>query len=43
MSSGQHAGPPDLLRHGVWAKGMPPSGKKKKDSTGQKTAMTRLI
>lgn len=43
--TGQHAGSSDTIRYvqGVWAKGMPPSGKKKKDSGGQKAALTRLI
>ena len=40
--AGQQAGPPDAPRHASWAKGMPPSGKKKKDSSGHKAALARL-
>ena len=41
--TGQLVGPADAVRHGTWAKGMPPSGKKKKDSSGPKAALTKLI
>ncbi len=41
--TGQSIGPADVVRHGTWAKGMPPSGKKKKDSSGHKAALTKLI
>lgn len=41
--TGQLIGPADAVRHGTWAKGMPPSGKKKKDSSGHKSALTKLI
>lgn len=41
--TGQHAGPGEAPRHGTWVKGMPPSGKKKKDSSVHKAALTKLI
>lgn len=41
--TGQHAGPAEAPRHGTWVKGMPPSGKKKKDGSVHKAALTKLI
>lgn len=39
-----HATPVDGLRQVVWSKGMPPSGKKKKDpAAAQRAVFTRLI
>ena len=35
-------GPAEAVRHAAWAKGMPPSGKKKKDSSQHKAALSRL-
>ena len=44
-AEGQNAllhGPGDSLRHAAWAKGMPPSGKKKKDNSQHRAALSRL-
>ena len=35
-------GPAESVKHAAWAKGMPPSGKKKKDSSLHRAAMSRL-
>lgn len=43
-AEGQSAlhGPAEAVRHAAWAKGMPPSGKKKKDTSQHKAALSRL-
>ena len=44
-AEGQHSmlnGPADSVRQAAWAKGMPPSGKKKKDSSQHRAALARL-
>lgn len=33
---------PESGRHGAWAKGMPPTGKKKKDNSQHRAALSRL-
>lgn len=35
-------GPAEAVRHAAWAKGMPPSGKKKKDNSQHRAALSRL-
>ncbi|KAL3153624.1 hypothetical protein ABBQ32_013229 [Trebouxia sp. C0010 RCD-2024] len=35
-------GPIEAVRHAAWAKGMPPSGKKKKDNSQHRAALSRL-
>ena len=34
--------PAEYVKHAAWAKGMPPSGKKKRDNSQHRAALSRL-